>query len=315
MHLQYQLWGGPWETERATRGLRVKGPAQIWQRPGRLGRSDVEKLLRSALEQGELELHYQPQCVLATQSWSGLEVLLRWRSPVLGLVSAREFVGIAVASGDMPKIGQWVIRSAACQIAAWRADGLMIPSIAVNVSPVEVAHANFLPNISKALYDFGLEPSDLELEVKEPAKLSGAEEFLEKLTELHRLGIQLTLDGFGAGPSSLGFLVRVPFGSIKISGSVVRGVERTGDARQRSVQMLDVICTLGRRMQKLIAAGGVESELQRHSLVQTGCALAQGHLFAKSQSAEEIGKALRLAHAESSSVKQTLSEVAIVRGP
>lgn len=287
--------------------------ASFWRRSGRLSRRKVANLLESALEQGELELHYQPQYVLATRASSGLEVFLRWRSPVLGLLPAKEFVGIAVASGQMVGIGRWVIRSAAAQLSAWRAEGVPVRRLALNVSPAQLVHSDFLRCISETVYDYGLEPGDLELEVAEPARLRDADEVREKLTELHHLGIRLALDGFGAARSSLGFLVRAPFRSIKISGELVRSID-SSDASRQDIAMLNLSCGLGRRMKMPVAAGGVETERQRRALVQMGCTLAQGRLFASPQPAEEIAKVLRRDHEHSPPLKQTLSEGTMLIG-
>lgn len=282
--------------------------------PGPLNGNELAKLLRAAVEQGHLELHYQPQYVLATHLTVGLEAFVRWRSPVLGLLPAREFLGVAMASGDIIKIGQWALRSAAAQLAAWRAEGLSVARLAVNVSPVQVMQPDFVRSVSEAVYGFGLKPNELELEIAEPRRLRDAKEMQEKLTALHSEGVRLSLDGFGAARTSLGFLVRVPFSTIKISGSVVRGIERTGAAGQQSLTMLDLICTVGRRMNTPVAAGGVETELQKRALVKMGCSLAQGCVFARPQPAEEIGKLLRSTREASSPLKQTLSDAAIING-
>jgi EAL domain-containing protein (putative c-di-GMP-specific phosphodiesterase class I) len=278
-------------------------------------REEVASHLGRALAMEELELHYQPQVSLATGAVAGVEAFLRWRSPVMGLLSAREFLPIARDSGDLVPIERWVLRRACSQVRSWLEAGLPSGRLALNVSPVQVMHPEFLRSISLALYDFDLQPGCLELEITEPSRPKEATDVKQKLSELHRLGVRIALDRVGAVRSSLNFISETPSNTIKIGGSLVRAAERGRSAGQEGMEMLDLICLVARKMNKVVAAAGVETEGQRRMLVELGCIQGQGHLFARPRSASETEKLLRSLRKGPDHVKESLSESMIVCHP
>src|SRR5664279_3764765 len=178
--------------------------------------------LRQALDNGELSLVYQPQMETATGAMIGLEALLRWQHPELGLVSPVKFIRVAEATGLIVPIGDWVLRTACSQVRKWQDAGLLAVPVAVNVSALQFRQAGFPAVIKNMLGESGLDPQYLELELTESTLLSNADVMFPVLEELRAMGLRLAIDDFGTGYSSLSYLQQLPVSKLKIDRSFIR---------------------------------------------------------------------------------------------
>jgi diguanylate cyclase (GGDEF)-like protein len=241
-------------------------------------RRALELDLRGALSREEFTLHYQPILDLASDGIVGFEALLRWRSEKRGLVQPAEFIAIAEESGLIAPIGDWVMREA-CATAAARSD---TARIAVNVSAVQLQSPQFALSVTRALAASGLAPRRLELEITETTLLGESDAMLDSLRQLREIGVQVALDDFGAGYSSLSYLRRFPFDTIKIDRSFVQGMECRDTAA-----IVHAIIDLAARLRMSVTAEGVETEDQLKRLRMEGCNLAQGYLIGRPVEADE----------------------------
>ncbi|MDH3451827.1 MAG: EAL domain-containing protein, partial [Gammaproteobacteria bacterium] len=194
-----------------------------------LKRLTLDSLLRKALEREELFLHYQPQLDLVDGQIRGVEVLLRWRNPDLGMVSPGEFIPIAEENGQIAPIGEWVLRTACAQAKRWIDDGHSLSRVAVNISVVQFVRPDFPDLIAHILQATGLEPNALELEITESLLVKDVDRAIHTLQALKEIGVQLSIDDFGTGYSSLGQLKRFPIDRLKIDQSFVRDITTDPD--------------------------------------------------------------------------------------
>ena len=240
-------------------------------------RHALERDLRHALVRNELRLFLQPIVDVATRSRKGYEALVRWESVERGLVMPNDFIPLAEETGLIVGLGEWVIRTAMAEAAAWQ-EPLMI---AVNVSPAQLRSPNFLPTIIHGLADTGLDPGRLEIEITEGVLLNDSAANLAVLHKLHGLGVRVSLDDFGTGYSSLNYLQLVPFDKIKIDRSFVSGMETRADCRA----IVSSVIELADQLDMVTLAEGVEEESQLEMLRDKGCTMAQGWLFGKAMPA------------------------------
>jgi diguanylate cyclase (GGDEF)-like protein len=244
----------------------------------------VEEALRSALEQGELEVHYQPRVDLANDVISGVEALLRWHSEELGEVPPKEFVPVAEESGLILPIGKWVLETACRQLAQWRQDGWSDLRLSVNVSSQQFASSDVLRMVTDVLRATGVEPHALELEVTERLMLGGDESTALSLRDLRGIGVTISLDDFGTGYSSLSSITRYPLDVLKIDRSIAAAVE--GDPAAASI--VAAVVTLGRSLGLGIVAEGVDAPGQARMLIQLGCDDIQGFLVSPAVEASQF---------------------------
>ena len=242
-------------------------------------RKAFERDLRLALSRNELELYYQPKFSLLSDELAGVEALVRWRHPERGLVPPGEFIDIAEETGLILQLGEWVLRAAARQAAAW--DGLQM---SVNISPVQFRQADLVQVVRSALQESGLAPHRLELEVTESVLIQQPDAAAKLLGELKALGVRVAMDDFGTGYSSLSYLQRFHFDKIKVDRSFISaiGTEPTAEAIIRAV--INLASSLG----MLTCAEGVETDEQLATLRHEGCSEVQGYLFGKPMPAAEF---------------------------
>jgi diguanylate cyclase (GGDEF)-like protein len=195
-------------------------------------RLTMENSLRLAIEREELFLVYQPQMNITSGRITGMEALLRWQSPELGLVMPDKFIRIAENSGLILPIGEWVLRTTCDQIRTWQRQGLPVVPVAVNVSAAQFRHEGFPELIRRVLQETGVDPSCLELELTESLLLSNADVMFEVLRELDEMGLKLVIDDFGTGYSSLSYLRQFPVTKLKIDRSFIRDVAINPDDPQ-----------------------------------------------------------------------------------
>jgi len=242
-------------------------------------RKSLEGELRLALGRNELEVHFQPILSLQCQKIVGAEALLRWNHPEFGNVSPEMFIPIAEKCGLIGEISQWVLRTACFQALQWSD-----LTIAVNISPVHFRRPDLVPSIRQIIRDTRLPPNRLELEVTESVLIKDTEAALNILTELKGMGVQLAMDDFGTGYSSLAYLNAFPFDKLKVDRSFVSGQGNL----EKSQTIVKSIVSLGRRLQMVVTAEGIETEEQLRFLVDEGCEQGQGFHFSKAVPATEF---------------------------
>jgi diguanylate cyclase (GGDEF)-like protein len=251
-------------------------------------RLTMENSLRSALDQGELSLVYQPQMDLRTGSIMGLEALLRWRNPVLGLVPPDKFIRIAENSGLIIPIGEWVLRTACSQARAWQEEGFPALPVAVNVSAVQFRQEGFGDLIRRVLHESQLEPKYLEVELTESVLLSNEDLTFAVLHELKNMGLKLAIDDFGTGYSSLHYLRTFPVSRLKIDRSFIQDIPASADDEAITV----AIISMARSLKLRVIAEGVETEAQVSFLREHQCDEIQGHYFSEPLSAKDVATKL-----------------------
>jgi diguanylate cyclase (GGDEF)-like protein/PAS domain S-box-containing protein len=242
--------------------------------------------LRSALANGGLSLHYQPQIRTIDGSLHGIEALARWHDAVLGEVSPGKFIPLAEECGLIEQIGLWSIREACRQMAQWRDGGLDIPSVSVNLSPINFQNANLAAAVEGILADHGLPPEMLVLEVTEGVFLDERSLAIETMSAIRKLGAGLSLDDFGTGYSSLNRLAHLPIRELKIDRSFMRDVENDPTARA----IVTTVVRVGQSLQLTVVAEGVETDGQRNLLAELGCDVIQGFLYAPALSAPALAR-------------------------
>jgi diguanylate cyclase (GGDEF)-like protein/PAS domain S-box-containing protein len=237
-----------------------------------LDRLVMEHNLRHALARQELELHYQPQVELINGQIIGVEALLRWRHPQLGLVSPAEFIPLAEETGLIVSIGEWVLKTACAQGKSWQSEGIAPIRVAVNLSPRQFMQTNLTDMIKETLTETGLEPHYLDLEITESLIVKNVEEVIPILHTLKGIGVQLSIDDFGTGYSSLSYLKRFPIDQIKIDKAFVQDINTDLDD---SAIALAVIA-MAHSMKLKVLAEGVETKNQLSFLKSNQCDEMQG---------------------------------------
>ncbi len=252
----------------------------------------LEQALRQAFERNELLLHYQPRVEIATGRILSLEALVRWNHPDWGLVSPTRFIPIAEATGLILQLGPLVLRLACRQIRQWRAAGVPTVPVAVNLSAGELYQEGLAQQIGSCVADFQLDPAELEFEITESAAMRSIDQAVAILSNLRDMGFALSIDDFGTGYASLSYLNRLPMQSIKIDQSFLAEIGNIERHRQ-SAAIVKAIVGLGATLDLHIIAEGVETQAQRHFLLEHGCQVAQGYLFARPLPADRLEPLLR----------------------
>jgi diguanylate cyclase (GGDEF)-like protein/PAS domain S-box-containing protein len=240
-----------------------------------LERRTLEEGLRRALENREMTVHYQPCLQLATGRVVGVEALLRWQRPELGLVMPKDFIALADFTGVLLSVGPWVLETACRQGREWQRRGPRKLRMMVNMSAYELQQPDLVANVEKALAASGLEPDTLHLEIPEGYAMQNIDRAIGALRALRDLGVHLAIDGFGAGFSSLAHLRRLPVDALKIDLSFVRGATTDPDDASVVTAVIAVAHSLGLR----VVAQGVETEAQVTLLRSLGCDEVQGFLW------------------------------------
>jgi diguanylate cyclase (GGDEF)-like protein/PAS domain S-box-containing protein len=252
-------------------------------------RLTLENSLRLALENRELFLMYQPQMDIATGRVTGLEALLRWKHPDLGLVTPDKFIGIAESSGLIVPIGEWVLRTACSQVRKWQDEGLPAVMLAVNVSAVQFRRKGFCDLIRKVLHETGLAPQFLELELTESLLLAHGDVMLAVVQELKAIGLSLAIDDFGTGYSSFAYLRQFRVTKLKIDRVFVRDVAVNPD----DAAIAAAIISMAKSLNLKVIAEGVEDEAQLSFLRAHQCDEIQGYYFSRPLAVDKVAGKLR----------------------
>jgi diguanylate cyclase (GGDEF)-like protein/PAS domain S-box-containing protein len=238
----------------------------------------LEGELHRAIADGALRLEYQPKICLRNGTIIGAEALLRWQHPRLGLVSPRDFIPLCEETGLIIPIGEWVIRSACAQLQQWRADGLVLPTLAVNISGKQLRNESLPDCLPDALASSQLDAGSLELELTESILLERHDEVVATMQRLRRMGVKFSLDDFGTGYSSLTYLKRFPFDHLKLDKSFIAAINHKDGAGDGG-EIVKTVISLGRALGLRTVAEGVETEAQLRFLIAHGCDEAQGFYF------------------------------------
>jgi diguanylate cyclase (GGDEF)-like protein/PAS domain S-box-containing protein len=248
---------------------------------------EIENGLLQALENGDLQLRYQPQVGL-DGGITGLEALLFWNHPELGFISPTQFIPVAEECGLIVPIGTWVLKQACRQAAEWRSAGLAPVEIAVNVSATQFARADFAGVVAGILEETGFEARSLELELTESVVMNNIEECNRQMRRLRSLGVGIAIDDFGTGYSSLSHLRNLPIDTIKIDQSFLVGL----DTEPNAMPLLKTIVALAHSLGLRAVAEGVETERQLEALRQVGCDRAQGYLTGEPMPSDGVSRLL-----------------------
>ncbi len=244
----------------------------------------IEGALRRAIDRQEFVPFFQPWVGLADGAVAGMEVLLRWRHPELGLVGPARFIPVAEESGLIAAIGEQVLRASCEQLRTWDAMGLQVPVLAVNLSPMQFRDTRLVDLFTAIVRESGVPPSRIELEITETAVMHDGEQALETLRRMKNAGFCLSVDDFGTGYSSLAYLKRFPVDKLKIDRSFV--MDMTRDANDEAI--VRTIVTLARTLRLAVTAEGVETLAQFDALREMACDFAQGYHYYHPQQAAEI---------------------------
>jgi diguanylate cyclase (GGDEF)-like protein len=247
-------------------------------------RHALESGLRRALERNEMEVYYQPQANLATGEFTGVEALLRWRHPELGMVEPTEFIPVAEDCGMIEALGLWVLRSACEQGVTWSKAGLGSLSVAVNLSARQTRDLNLIHTVSEILEQTGLPPCQLELEITESVLMDNMYANVEVLNQFRQLGIRLAIDDFGTGYSSFAYLKRFTLDHLKIDRTFVKEIRRDGE----DGAIIAAIVSMAHALGLSVIAEGVETQEQVAFLRKIGCDIMQGYFFAQPMPANQM---------------------------
>ena len=254
-----------------------------------LERLALENNLRYALERGELELYYQPQVSLKNGNVIGMEALLRWRHPKLGMVSPTEFIPLAEETGLIVPIGAWVIKTACTQLKTWQQEGLPVQFVAVNLSPRQFMQKDLLNQIADILEETQLDASCLELEITEGLIMRDVDSAVMTLQALKMMHVQIAIDDFGTGYSSLNYLKRFPLDRLKIDKSFINDINN--DPNDAAIAL--AVIAMAHSLQLKVIAEGVENEQQLIFLKSRRCDDVQGYYFSRPLPSAEAGTLLR----------------------
>lgn len=240
-------------------------------------RMTLESKLRLAVKQKEFVLHYQPKVNLQTGKIIGLEALVRWQHPEMGLISPARFIPVAEETGLIVPMGDWILRTACEQVVAWQRDGIATLPVAVNLSARQFLQPDLVAQVKDVIETSRIEPCLLELELTESLSMDSPEKTIAVLTALKGLGITLTLDDFGTGYSNLSYLKRFPLDKLKLDQSFVRDITQSNEA----LAISHAIIVLAHSLRLGVVAEGVETQEQLTLLTQHHCDEMQGYFFSK----------------------------------
>ena len=245
--------------------------------------------LRHAVARNELFLVYQPVVDMVSGDMAGMEVLLRWQHPVLGLISPVKFIPLAEESGLILPISEWVLRSACEQLLEWQKQGYEVPRLAINLSAKQLLQKSLADTIALILGETGVEPHYIGLELTESMLVHNIEEVVETLLKLSNMGLEISIDDFGTGYSSLSYLKRFPINKLKIDKSFVDDIATHPD----DAAIVKAIIAMAHGLSMKVVSEGVETKQQLDFLRQHGCEQYQGYLFSKPLPASEMASKLK----------------------
>jgi EAL domain-containing protein (putative c-di-GMP-specific phosphodiesterase class I) len=248
----------------------------------------LESSLRRALEHDELRLHSQPKMAARSDAIVGIEALLRWQHPELGMVAPTKFIPVAEETGLIVSIGKWVLKTACAQNVAWQRRGLPHLNMAVNLSMRQFSDEGLLRDITSILEETGMSPGLLELEITESTLMRDIDKAMGTLKAFRNMGVRLAIDNFGTGYSLLSNLRQFPVDTIKIDGSFFRDLSNHAENKG----IAEAIIAMGKSLSLTVIAEGVETKAQVEFLRERACDELQGFYFSKPVTADKFAKLL-----------------------
>lgn len=248
-------------------------------------RIKMENNLRKALDENEFEIYYQPKISIKTKTIVGAEALIRWAHPEEGFISPDEFIPMAEQTGNISRIGDWVINTVTNHISEWKAKGLDVPRIAINTSSYQFKDENLARTIAAALEETGLDGTCLTVELTETAMMENVQQMVKTLNTLKAMGIKISIDDFGTGYSSLMQLKQLPLDEVKIDRTFTWDI----GGKNNTEAIITAIIALAKSLNLNIVAEGVETEAQLAFLNQHQCDEYQGYLFSPAILSKEFG--------------------------
>lgn len=242
--------------------------------------------LRFAVQSDQLDIYFHPQISASTGALMGLESLVRWQHPELGLIPPSQFIPIAEEMGFIGAIGQWVLHKTCESYLAWKELGLVNFSLSVNFSVNELLRDDFLEDIIQCMHKYEIDPRRFQFEITESIFAHDAKGIINKLLQLKQMGFQIAMDDFGTGYSCLSYLKDLPIDIIKIDRSFVQALSLPNNERHKAI--IATIIDLAKRLHMTTLAEGVETQEQAHYLTTMGCEYMQGYLFAKPMPFEQV---------------------------
>ena len=265
-----------------------------------LARMELESDLRSAIDENNFLVYYQPEVSLTTGRVVGYEALVRWKHPVRGIVMPGEFLPVAEETGLIVPLGRWVMREACRQMSEWQRNHPQRPplTISVNASSRELADPDLVPNVARILRETGLDPKSLRIEVTESSIVEDHDRTASTLRRLRELDVSLEIDDFGTGYSSLSRLHEYPFSTVKIDRSFVKDL----DTEPESLHLVETILRLAQGLGLSVVAEGIETREQLVKLASLGCGYGQGYYFSRPVDSDSAQRAIQEAVQEPTGV-------------
>lgn len=283
--------------ETALKKAKAGGESHLFYAPEMNARAaeslTLENKLRRALDLGQFVLYYQPKVDVRTRALTGLEALIRWQDPELGLVPPAQFIPLMEETGLILDVGQWALRQAVTDHRNWTARGLRPPRIAVNASPIQLRQKNFTDTVIDAISGFGGADVALDLEITESVMMENLGDMTKALQIISGLGVHIAMDDFGTGYSSLSYIAKLPINELKIDRSFV--IEMAGSEYSRNI--VTMVIQLAHTLHLKVVAEGVDAEEQVRILEQLGCDQMQGYLISKPLPPADIEQLLRKSRA------------------
>lgn len=249
----------------------------------------IERDLREGIKNKDFEVYYQPQIDLESEKIVGVEALVRWQHPIVGILPPDMFIPLAEKTGLMNELDLWVMQAAMRDISLWYAEGLDPGVLALNVGMTQLEYPSFIDEIKKNFKTYDLDPKWLEVEITETEVMKNPEKVIGILETLHILGISIAIDDFGTGYSSLSHLKRLPIDTLKIDKSFITDIPHNEDA----IVIVNTMIALAESLRLKVIAEGVESRAQKDFLLSHGCHNVQGYYYSKPLSSKEMRAVLR----------------------
>ncbi|HSW93864.1 MAG TPA: bifunctional diguanylate cyclase/phosphodiesterase [Gammaproteobacteria bacterium] len=237
----------------------------------------LEMALKKAINNHEFILHYQPKLNLRDGSIEGVEALIRWENPEMGLITPSRFIPLAEETGLIMPIGEWVLREACQTNQAWQTEGYEPISIAVNLSAKQFQHPNIAELVKTILSESGMDPKYLELEITETAVMEDVEAAITKLNDIKKMGVQISIDDFGTGYTSISYLKKFPINGLKIDQSFIKDIPENANNTAITSAIIALAHTLGMK----VVAEGVETAGQLQYLTDNKCDIVQGYYLSR----------------------------------
>jgi diguanylate cyclase (GGDEF)-like protein len=264
-------------------------------------RLQLESDLRTAIQDVQFELHYQPKVDIRTGAVSSSEALVRWRHPTRGMIPPDDFIPLAEETGLILPLGEWVLREACRQARAWQKAGMPFMRVAVNLSAIQFRQERLFDSVSAALADADLAPHYLEIELTETCVMANSEESTKILERLSRLGVLISIDDFGTGYSSMSYLRRFPIDKLKVDRSFIKDLGTSPEA----TSIVEAIISLAHSLKLKVIAEGVETPEQLAILRQLGCDQYQGYFFSPALPSGGLSELMRPTGSEAQSTYES----------